>query len=43
MSPTAEASRTPITARVPDSIRETLERAAEPMGSTVNQFVGRSA
>jgi uncharacterized protein (DUF1778 family) len=43
MIPVAEESRSRITARVPDRMRETLEQAAELMGSTVNQFVVQSA
>jgi uncharacterized protein (DUF1778 family) len=43
MNPVVEESRSRITARVPDRMRETLEQAAELMGSTVNQFVVQSA
>jgi uncharacterized protein (DUF1778 family) len=32
-----------ITARVSDSVRETLEQAAELLGATVNQFVVQTA
>ena len=35
--------RTRITARVSDSMRDTLEQAAELLGATVNQFVVQSA
>lgn len=35
--------RSRITTRVPNNIRETLELAAELVGSTVNQFVVQSA
>ena len=38
-----EESRTRITARVSDSVRETLEQAAELLGATVNQFVVQTA
>ncbi len=32
-----------ITARVSDSVRDTLEQAAELLGATVNQFVEQTA
>jgi uncharacterized protein (DUF1778 family) len=38
-----EESRKRITARVSDSVRDTLEQAAELLGSTVNQFVVQTA
>jgi uncharacterized protein (DUF1778 family) len=39
----AEEYRTRITARVSSNVRETLEQAAELLGSTVNQFVVQTA
>ena len=42
MSDTAEA-RSRLTMRIPDRMRETLEQAAELVGSTVNQFMVQSA
>ncbi len=39
----AVESRTRITARVSDSVRLTLEQAAELLGATVNQFVVQTA
>jgi uncharacterized protein (DUF1778 family) len=36
-------SRKRITARVSDSVRDTLEQAAELLGATVNQFVVQAA
>jgi uncharacterized protein (DUF1778 family) len=38
-----EDPRRRITARVSDSVRATLEQAAELLGSTVNQFVVQTA
>jgi uncharacterized protein (DUF1778 family) len=38
-----EDPRKRITARVSDSVRVTLEQAAELLGSTVNQFVVQTA
>jgi uncharacterized protein (DUF1778 family) len=38
-----EEARKRITARVSDSVRDTLEQAAELLGATVNQFVVQSA
>jgi len=38
-----EEPRKRITARVSDTVRETLEQAAELLGSTVNQFVVQMA
>jgi uncharacterized protein (DUF1778 family) len=38
-----EEPRKRITARVSDSVRDTLEQAAELLGSTVNQFVVQTA
>lgn len=38
-----EELRKRITARVPDSVRVTLEQAAELLGATVNQFVIQTA
>jgi uncharacterized protein (DUF1778 family) len=38
-----EEPRKRITARVSDSVRVTLEQAAELLGSTVNQFVVQTA
>lgn len=38
-----EEPRTRITARVSESVRETLEQAAELLGATVNQFVVQTA
>ncbi len=38
-----EEPRKRITARISDSMRDTLEQAAELLGSTVNQFVVQSA
>jgi uncharacterized protein (DUF1778 family) len=43
MTPTTEASRKRISARVPDSVHEILERAAAVVGATVNQFVLQTA
>ena len=43
MSALLKERRKRITARVPDKMRDTLERAAELVGSTVNQFVMQSA
>ena len=38
-----EEPRKRITARVSDSVRDTLEQAAELLGATVNQFVVQTA
>ena len=38
-----EEARKRITARVSDKVRDTLEKAAELLGSTVNQFVVQTA
>lgn len=38
-----EEPRKRITARVSDTVRDTLEQAAELLGSTVNQFVVQTA
>ena len=38
-----EEHRTRITARVSDTVRVTLEQAAELLGATVNQFVVQTA
>lgn len=38
-----EEPRTRITTRVSDSVRATLEQAAELLGATVNQFVVQTA
>jgi uncharacterized protein (DUF1778 family) len=43
MAVATEQDRKRITARVSDNVRETLEQAAELLGSTVNQFVVQSA
>ena len=43
MQPAMEERRKRITARVTDSVRDTLEQAAELLGSTVNQFVVQAA
>lgn len=43
MQHTLEESRKRITARVSDRVRDTLEEAAELLGSTVNQFVVQTA
>ncbi len=43
MGPTLGEPRTRITARVSDTVRVTLEQAAELLGSTVNQFVVQTA
>jgi uncharacterized protein (DUF1778 family) len=40
---TSKEPRQRITARVSDSVRVTLEQAAELLGSTVNQFVVQTA
>jgi uncharacterized protein (DUF1778 family) len=39
MDQVLEQSRTRITARVRETMRDTMEQAAELMGSTLNQFV----
>jgi uncharacterized protein (DUF1778 family) len=43
MAQVLEEPRTRITARVSDSVRDTLEQAAELLGATVNQFVVQTA
>jgi uncharacterized protein (DUF1778 family) len=43
MQPVLDEPRKRITARVSDSVRETLEQAAELLGATVNQFVVQTA
>jgi uncharacterized protein (DUF1778 family) len=43
VEPPVEESRKRITARVSDRVRDTLEQAAELLGSTVNQFVVQTA
>lgn len=43
MEQLVEEPRTRITARVSDSVRTTLEQAAELSGATVNQFVVQTA
>ncbi|MGA2868923.1 MAG: DUF1778 domain-containing protein [Verrucomicrobiota bacterium] len=43
MEHATEEPRKRITARVSDSVRVTLEQAAELLGSTVNQFVVQTA
>ena len=43
MESVAEETRTRITARISNEMRETLEQAAELSGSTVNQFVVQAA
>ncbi len=43
MAHAIEEPRKRITARVSGNVRETLERAAELIGSTVNQFVVQTA
>jgi uncharacterized protein (DUF1778 family) len=43
MEHVVEDPRKRITARVSDSVRVTLEQAAELLGSTVNQFVVQTA
>ena len=43
MAQVIEESRKRITARVTDSVRDTLEQAAELLGATVNQFVVQTA
>ena len=43
MSQALGVSRKRITARVSESVRTTLEQAAELLGSTVNQFVVQMA
>ena len=43
MKPSTEESRTRITSRVSDTVRMTLEQAAELLGATVNQFVVQTA
>lgn len=41
--PTTIESRTRITARVPEALRDTLEQAAQLQGATLNQFLVQSA
>lgn len=43
MEQVLEEPRKRITARVSDSVRDTLEQAAELLGATVNQFVVQTA
>jgi uncharacterized protein (DUF1778 family) len=43
MAITAKEERKRVTARIPNEMRDTLERAAELVGGTVNQFVMHSA
>jgi len=43
MERTPDEPRARITARVSDSVRVTLEQAAELVGATVNQFVVQTA
>ena len=43
MEQAVEGPRKRITARVSDTVRDTLEQAAELLGATVNQFVVQSA
>ena len=43
MEHAVEEPRRRITARVSDSVRDTLEQAAELLGATVNQFVVQTA
>jgi uncharacterized protein (DUF1778 family) len=43
MEQVVEEHRKRITARVSDSVRNTLEQAAELLGATVNQFVVQTA
>lgn len=43
MGQALEGSRTRITARVSETVRETLEQAAELLGATVNQFMVQTA
>ncbi len=43
MAHVIEESRKRITARVSGQVRETLEQAAELLGSTVNQFMVQTA
>ena len=43
MEHVTEEPRKRITARVSDSVRDTLEQAAELLGATVNQFVVQTA
>ncbi len=43
MERATEEPRTRVTARVTDTVRNTLEQAAELLGATVNQFVVQSA
>ena len=43
MEQAVKGPRKRITARVSDTVRDTLEQAAELLGATVNQFVVQSA
>ena len=43
MEQVLDEPRKRITARVSDSVRDTLEQAAELLGATVNQFVVQTA
>jgi uncharacterized protein (DUF1778 family) len=43
MDKVLDEPRSRITTRVPNNVRETLEQAAELVGSTVNQFMVQSA
>jgi len=43
MAQVLDEPRKRITARVSDSVRDTLEQAAELLGATVNQFVVQTA
>lgn len=43
MGKVMEEPRKRITARVTDTVRDTLEQAAELLGATVNQFVVQTA
>ena len=43
MEQVLKEQRKRITARVSDSVRDTLEQAAELLGATVNQFVVQTA
>ena len=43
MGQVLDGARKRITARVSDSVRDTLEQAAELLGATVNQFVVQTA
>jgi uncharacterized protein (DUF1778 family) len=43
MEPVLDQPRKRLTARVPKRVRDTLERAAELLGTAVNQFVVQTA